>query len=91
MPMGIDPKKWLEEHDPGVPAFGALDAGKMLLASHKGNVWLALYSTPELRLEAVLAWLAAEAQSGDCSRVLRSIEHLAALIDAEDGVAGDEL
>lgn len=86
MPMGIDPRKWLEEHDPGVPEFGAIDIGKTLLASHQGNVWVALYATPELRIEAVLAWLAAEAQKGDCEGVLRCIEQVGAFIDAEDGV-----
>lgn len=86
MPMGIDPREWLEDHDPGIPSFGALDTGKMLLSSCRGNVWVALYTTPELRIEAALAWLAAEAQKGDCDGVLRCIEQLGAFIDAEDGV-----
>lgn len=91
MPMGIDPREWLDDHDPGVPAFRAFDAGKMVLDSHKGNVWVALYATPELRIETALAWLAEEAQSGDCSRVVRCIEQLGSFIDAEDGVSGEDL
>ena len=37
MPMGIDPREWLENHDPGVFDFGALDVGEAVLAAHKGN------------------------------------------------------
>lgn len=90
MPVGVDPKKWLEEHDPGVPELRALDAGRMVLAAHRGNAWVALHATPELRMEVVLAWLSAEAQAVGCERVLRGIKQLSAFIDAEDSVAGDD-
>lgn len=39
-------------------------------------------------MEVALAWLAGEAQAGDCARVLRCIEQLGDFIDAEDGVFG---
>lgn len=87
MPKGIDPAKWLEEYDPGVPVFGALDTGRMVLAAHKGNVWIALHANPELRMEVALAWLAAEAQAAECGRILRDVEQLGVFIEAEDGVA----
>lgn len=90
MPKGIDPAKWLEEYDPGVPVFGALDTGRMVLAAHKCNAWVALHASPELRMEVALAWLSAEAQAVGCERVLRGIELLGDFIDAEDSVAGDD-
>lgn len=79
----IDPQEWLAAHKPVAP-FGAIDAGRMVLASHKGNVWLALHSEPELRLETTLAWFA---EAGDVETLQRRVRQLAEFIDARDEAA----
>lgn len=77
-----DSDDWLERHKP-VGFCGALDAGRMALASREGNVWVALHGDDELRLEIALAWLD-EAQ--DIETVKNRIQQLAAFVDAEDDV-----
>lgn len=79
----IDPQEWLAAHKPVAP-FGAIDAGRMVLASHKGNVWLALHSEPELRLETVLAWLD---EAGEVETLRRRVRRLAEFIQAADDAA----
>lgn len=74
---------WLDEHKPISP-FGAIDVGKMVLASRGGNVWLALHAEPELRLEIALAWFA---EAGDVKTLQRRVRQLARFIDAGDEAA----
>lgn len=78
----ISPSDWLDEHQP-VGDFGALEAGRMVLASHSGNVWVALYLEPELRLEVVLAWLD---QAGDVETVKNRVQQLSDFTSAADEV-----
>lgn len=81
----IDPRDWLDDHKPVTP-FGAIDAGRMLLSSHGGNVWLALHAEPELRLETALAWLS---EVGEGEMVQRRIRQLADFINAADEARQD--
>lgn len=76
-------REWLDEHKPVAP-FGAVDAGKMVLASRGGNVWLALIQEPELRLEIVTAWIS---EAGDMETVHRRVRQLAEFIGAVDEAA----
>jgi len=71
-------ESWLEEHVPVAPA-DAIAAGKTALASHGGNVWLALRAEPELRFEIVSAWLA---DAGDIETVKKRVRQLGEFIDA---------
>lgn len=73
-------RDWLDEHKPVVP-FGAIEVGKMVLASHGGNVWVAMHTEPDLRLETALAWFAG---SGDAETLRRRVRHLGDFIDAGD-------
>lgn len=77
-----DSDDWLEKHKPA-GFCGSLDAGRRALSSRGGNVWIAMHSEPELRLEVVLAWLD---QAGDVETVKDRIQQLSAFLDAEDEV-----
>lgn len=71
-------ERWLEEHAPVAPA-DAIAAGKTALASHGGNVWLALHAEPGLRFEIASAWLA---DAGDIETVKKRVRQLGEFIDA---------
>ena len=86
----IDPKKWLESHDPGAGSLDTLALGRAVLAEHAGNGWIALHSQPELATEIMLAWLLREAQTGDAARVAALIPHLAEFVDAADEARFDD-
>lgn len=78
---------WLLEHKPVSP-FGALEAGRMLIASHGGNVWLALHSEPhELRLEILLAYFA---DSGDYDTLLKRVDLVRDFLQAIDDAEAQE-
>lgn len=82
----IDPRDWLDEHQ-FIGNFGAIDAGRMVLSSHGGNVWLAMHAEPELRLETALAWFA---QVGDVETLRTRVRQLAEFIDAGDEARRDD-
>lgn len=77
----IDPKKWLESHDPGAGSLDTLALGRAVLAEHAGNGWIALHAQPEVAIEIMLAWLLREVQTGDAAAL---IPQLAAFVDAAD-------
>lgn len=79
--------EWLEEHRPVAP-FGALEAGRMLIASHGGNVWLALHAEPkELRLEILLAFFA---DSGDIKTLEKRVQQMRDFLQAIDDAEAQE-
>lgn len=80
----IDPKKWLESHDPGAGSLDTLALGRAVLAEHADNGWIALHAQPEVAIEIMLAWLLRESQTGDAARVAALIPQLAAFFDVAD-------
>lgn len=71
-------ESWLEEHAPG--PLNAIESGKTALASHGGNVWLALHAEPGLHFEIASAWLA---DAGDIETVRKRVRQLGEFIATE--------